>query len=127
LDSPFPFLLEGHCLRSHPLALAGDGRRTGKNGIAIIPRRRLNSLGVYVIIFAEMGKTALTVLDLILILILVVLALRELLSIQIGVSPYLPRFAQVLGFDAAKVVVFCLCCWGVWYFAKRIRGRFKSA
>jgi hypothetical protein len=74
-----------------------------------------------------MGKTALTLLDLLLILILVVLALREFLSIQLGVSPYLPRLGQVLGFDAAKVTVLSLCSWGVWYFAKRIKSRFKSA
>src|ERR1700733_10691580 len=38
LDSPFSLFVIGHCLRSHPLAFRPDGRRTGKNRIAILPR-----------------------------------------------------------------------------------------
>ena len=74
----------------------------------------------------RMAKAALTFIDLLLMLILSALALREFLSIQLGVSPSLPNLARVLGFDTAKVVVLSLCTWGLWYFAKRIRARFKS-
>jgi hypothetical protein len=74
-----------------------------------------------------MGKTALTLLDIFVIFVLAALALREFLSIQLGVSSYLPNLAQVLGFDMAKIVVLGLCSWGMWYFAKRIKERFKSA
>jgi hypothetical protein len=74
----------------------------------------------------RMAKAALTFIDLLLVLMLSALAVREFLSIQLGVSPSLPNLARVLGFDTAKVVVLSLCSFGLWYFAKRIRARFKS-
>jgi hypothetical protein len=50
-----------------------------------------------------MAKAALTFLGLLLVLLLGAFGLRELLSIQIGISASLPNMAKVLGFDAAKV------------------------
>ena len=74
-----------------------------------------------------MTKAALTFADLLMVLVLGLFGLREFLTIQLGMSDYLPNAGQVIGFDAVKVGVFSLCAWGVVYFAKRIRSRFRSA
>jgi hypothetical protein len=75
--------------------------------------------------FRRMGKVALTLLDVLMILLLSILGLREFLAFQLGISPYLPNVGQLIGFDAVKVFFIGLCVWGVWYFAKRLRKRFQ--
>ena len=73
-----------------------------------------------------MAKLALTFVDVIVMFFLSILAFHELLAFQVGISPYLPNIGQLVGFDAVKVCVMGLCVWGVLYFMKRIRTRFRS-
>jgi hypothetical protein len=74
-----------------------------------------------------MAKSALTILDCLVALLLVAFAMREFLAIRIGTAPDLPRIGQVLGFDAAKVTFIFFALWGVKAMVKRIRDRFVTA
>jgi hypothetical protein len=72
-------------------------------------------------------RIALTILDSLLILLLLVFVLREFLAIQIGTSAHLPNLGQVLGFDAAKVTFIFFSSWGILLLVRRARKRFKPA